>query len=140
MSREGLNHKIFNHSVLSQREISKEDPDLGMYPIDTLHSTQIHTWPKRTLLAVYRNITDISQIERKSHFLFSSKKVPQLGYNLAMSVAPPSEGLGSNFNYFLADGGNAITGLNVEITFAEPLIATSNGFGFQLNGYAGKQL
>ncbi|KIM93390.1 hypothetical protein OIDMADRAFT_184775 [Oidiodendron maius Zn] len=53
-----------------------------------------------------------------------------------MSVAPPSEGLGSNFNYFLADGGNAITGLNVEITFAEPLISTSNGFGFQLNGYA----
>ena len=57
-----------------------------------------------------------------------------------MSVAPPSEGLGSNFNYFLADGGNAITGLNVEITFAEPLISTSNGFGFQLNGYARKQL
>ncbi|GFP60291.1 hypothetical protein TASIC1_0017005300 [Trichoderma asperellum] len=53
-----------------------------------------------------------------------------------MSVAPPSQGLGSNFNYFLADGGNAITGLNVEITFAEPLISTSNGFGFQLNGYA----
>ncbi|KAL7924577.1 hypothetical protein ACQKWADRAFT_287012 [Trichoderma austrokoningii] len=53
-----------------------------------------------------------------------------------MSVAPPPEGLGSNFNYFLADGGNAITGLNVEITFAEPLISTSNGFGFQLNGYA----
>ncbi|KAL6900043.1 hypothetical protein GGI43DRAFT_406174 [Trichoderma evansii] len=53
-----------------------------------------------------------------------------------MSVAPPSEGLGSNFNYFLADGGNAITGLNVEITFAEPLISTENGFGFQLNGYA----
>jgi hypothetical protein len=57
-----------------------------------------------------------------------------------MSVSPPLEGLGSNFNYFLADGGNAITGLNVEITFAEPLISTSNGFGFQLNGYAGKQL
>jgi hypothetical protein len=57
-----------------------------------------------------------------------------------MSVSPPSEGLGSNFNYFLADGGNAITGLNVEITFAEPLIATSNGFGFQLNGYARKKL
>lgn len=55
-----------------------------------------------------------------------------------MSVAPPSQGLGSNFNYFLADGGNAITGLNVEITFAEPLISTSNGFGFQLNGYARK--
>ncbi|KAG0648679.1 hypothetical protein D0Z07_4604 [Hyphodiscus hymeniophilus] len=53
-----------------------------------------------------------------------------------MSVAPPSEGLGSNFNYFLADGGNAITGLNVEITFAQPLISTSNGFGIQLNGYA----
>ncbi|KAK1241095.1 hypothetical protein MKX08_001069 [Trichoderma sp. CBMAI-0020] len=53
-----------------------------------------------------------------------------------MSVAPPSQGLGSNFNYFLADGGNAITGLNVEITFAEPLISTENGFGFQLNGYA----
>lgn len=53
-----------------------------------------------------------------------------------MSVAPPSEGLGSNFNYFLASGGNAITGLNVEITFAEPLISTENGFGFQLNGYA----
>ncbi|KAM0256045.1 hypothetical protein ACHAQJ_005244 [Trichoderma viride] len=53
-----------------------------------------------------------------------------------MSVAPPVEGLGSNFNYFLADGGNAITGLNVEITFAEPLISSSNGFGFQLNGYA----
>jgi hypothetical protein len=57
-----------------------------------------------------------------------------------MSVAPPSEGLGSNFNYFLADGGNAITGLNVEITFAEPLISTSNGFGIQLNGYARKKL
>lgn len=53
-----------------------------------------------------------------------------------MSVAPPSEGLGSNFNYFFADGGNAITGLNVEITFAEPLLSASNGFGFQLNGYA----
>ncbi|KAH8803530.1 hypothetical protein F5884DRAFT_888867 [Xylogone sp. PMI_703] len=53
-----------------------------------------------------------------------------------MSVAPPSQGLGSNFNYFLANGGNAITGLNVEITFAEPLISASNGFGFQLNGYA----
>lgn len=38
------------------------------------------------------------------------------------------------------DGGSAITGLNVEITFAEPLISTSNGFGFQLNGYARKQL
>ncbi|KAL6898455.1 hypothetical protein GGI43DRAFT_77902 [Trichoderma evansii] len=53
-----------------------------------------------------------------------------------MSVAPPPQGLSSNFNYFLADGGNAITGLNVEITFAEPLISASNGFGFQLNGYA----
>ncbi|TVY82825.1 hypothetical protein LSUE1_G003477 [Lachnellula suecica] len=51
-------------------------------------------------------------------------------------VTPPSEGLGSNFNYFLADGGAAITGLNVEITFAKALISTSNGFGFQLNGYA----
>lgn len=57
-----------------------------------------------------------------------------------MSVAPPSEGLGSNFNYFLASGGNAITGLNVEITFAEPLISRSNGFGIQLNGYARKRL
>ncbi|KAF7560270.1 hypothetical protein G7046_g3891 [Stylonectria norvegica] len=53
-----------------------------------------------------------------------------------MSVSAPPQGLGSNFNYFLADGGNAITGLNVEITFAEPLISTSNGFGFQLNAYA----
>lgn len=53
-----------------------------------------------------------------------------------MSVAPPSQGLGSNFNYFFADGGQAITGLNVEITFAEPLISTSNGFGIQLNAYA----
>ncbi|KAL7934931.1 hypothetical protein V8C35DRAFT_22630 [Trichoderma chlorosporum] len=53
-----------------------------------------------------------------------------------MSVAVPPEGLGSNFNYFLASGGNAITGLNVEITFAEPLISASNGIGFQLNGYA----
>lgn len=56
-----------------------------------------------------------------------------------MSVAPPPQGLSSNFNYFLADGGNAITGLNVEITFAEPLISASNGFGFQLNGYARKE-
>ncbi|KAL7901420.1 hypothetical protein HDV63DRAFT_365911 [Trichoderma sp. SZMC 28014] len=53
-----------------------------------------------------------------------------------MSVAPPGPGLGSNFNYFLTDGGNPITGVNVEITFAEPLISTSNGFGFQLNTYA----
>lgn len=53
-----------------------------------------------------------------------------------MSVAAPPQGLGSNYNYFLASGGNAITGLNVEITFAEPLLSTSGGFGFQLNTYA----
>lgn len=47
-----------------------------------------------------------------------------------MSVAPPSQGLGSNFNYFLADGGNVITGLNIKITFANPLISAFNGFGF----------
>ncbi|MCJ1360592.1 MAG: hypothetical protein MMC33_010600 [Icmadophila ericetorum] len=53
-----------------------------------------------------------------------------------MSVPPPSEGLGSNFNYFLADGGSAITGLNVTITFSQALVSSSNGFGFQLNCYA----
>lgn len=58
--------------------------------------------------------------------------------SFTMSVAPPGPGLGSNFNYFLANGGNAITGLNVEITFAEPLISTSNGIGIQLNTYARK--
>ncbi|KAM3547813.1 hypothetical protein MY1884_009427 [Beauveria asiatica] len=53
-----------------------------------------------------------------------------------MAVAPPHYGLGSNYNYFLAAGGDAITGLDVQITFAEPLISTSNGIGFQLNTYA----
>ncbi|TQV98789.1 hypothetical protein V2A60_007510 [Cordyceps javanica] len=53
-----------------------------------------------------------------------------------MAVAPPASGLGSNFNYFLAAGGNAITGLDVQITFAEPLKSASNGIGFQLNTYA----
>ncbi|KAM3532950.1 hypothetical protein MY4038_003765 [Beauveria bassiana] len=53
-----------------------------------------------------------------------------------MAVAPPHYGLGSNYNYFLAAGGDAITGLDVQITFAEPLISASNGIGFQLNTYA----
>lgn len=55
---------------------------------------------------------------------------------MSTSVAPPSEGLGSNFNYFLAANGAAITGASITITFTEALISSSNGFGFQLNCYA----
>ena len=52
------------------------------------------------------------------------------------TVPPPSEGLGSNFNYFLADGGHALTGVSATITFTSSLVSSSNGFGFQLNCYA----
>jgi hypothetical protein len=48
----------------------------------------------------------------------------------------PSSGLGSNFNYFLADGKNILTGVSVTINFDTDLVSTSNGFGFQLNCYS----
>jgi hypothetical protein len=49
---------------------------------------------------------------------------------------PPSAGLGSNSNYYLANGGAPLTDLSVTINIDSDIVSTTNGFGFQLNGYS----
>jgi hypothetical protein len=63
--------------------------------------------------------------------------IPNTGPLLPLMVPPPSPGLISNFNYFLGDGGNALTDVSVTIDFDFDFISSVNGFGFQLNTYSG---
>ena len=52
------------------------------------------------------------------------------------AVPAPKEGLVSNFNYFLTDYGNPLTGVDVTVTFEQDFVSTSNGYSFQLNCYS----
>jgi hypothetical protein len=45
----------------------------------------------------------------------------------------PAGGLVSNFNYWLGDNGNNLTGVSVTVNVDNDLISVSDGFGFQLN-------
>jgi hypothetical protein len=49
---------------------------------------------------------------------------------------PPGTGLISNFNYFLGDGGKALTGVSATLNVDVDLISIANGWSFQLNGYS----
>jgi hypothetical protein len=51
-------------------------------------------------------------------------------------IVPPPAGLTGNVNYFLDEGGNAITGLSATIEFSVDFVSSSNGYSFQLNGYS----
>ncbi len=54
---------------------------------------------------------------------------------MADPVAPPSQGLGSNYNYLFDAGGAALTNVAVEIDILQD-ITGSDGFGFQVNAYS----
>ena len=45
-------------------------------------------------------------------------------------------GLTSSNNYFLADGGTALTGVTMTMIFDEEFVSSANGYSFQLNGYS----
>ena len=45
-------------------------------------------------------------------------------------------GLTSNNNYFLADGGTALTGVTMTMIFDTDFVSSANGYSFQLNGYS----
>jgi hypothetical protein len=51
-------------------------------------------------------------------------------------VTPPAAGLSSNNNYFLADGGAALTGVTATMIFDVEFESSANGYSFQLNGYS----
>ena len=54
---------------------------------------------------------------------------------MADPVSPPTQGLGSNYNYLLDAGGAALTNVAVEIDILQD-ITGSDGFGFQINAYS----
>jgi hypothetical protein len=54
---------------------------------------------------------------------------------MADPVTPPTQGLGSNYNYLLDAGGAALTGVGVEIDVLQDITGT-DGFGFQINAYS----
>jgi Hemopexin len=54
-----------------------------------------------------------------------------------LAPPPPVTGLVSNHNYYLADGGAALTNVSVTIDFDVDFTSTANGFSIQLNCYAG---
>ncbi len=62
---------------------------------------------------------------------------PPISLRQVMStyVTPPSGGLGSNSNYFLASDGNPVTDLSVIIDITEDMVADF-GLSFQLNGWS----
>ena len=49
---------------------------------------------------------------------------------------PPTTGLVSNYNYFLGDGGKALTAVEVTLNIDVDFISSANGWSFQLNGYS----
>jgi hypothetical protein len=59
------------------------------------------------------------------------------GYAPVLAPVPaPPQGLISNFNYFLGNGGPALTGVAVKVTFDAPFVSTVNGYSFQFNCYS----
>jgi hypothetical protein len=59
------------------------------------------------------------------------------GYAIVYApVPPPPQGLISNFNYFLEDGGAVLTGVTVTVKFTVNFVSTANGYSFQLNCYS----
>jgi hypothetical protein len=52
------------------------------------------------------------------------------------NVPAPSQGLISNFNYFLEDGGKPLTGVVATVNFTVDFVSSANGYSFQLNGYS----
>jgi hypothetical protein len=51
-------------------------------------------------------------------------------------VSPPAGGLVSNSNYFLEDGGAALTGVSVTVNFDVDFNSSANAYSFQLNCYS----
>jgi Hemopexin len=51
-------------------------------------------------------------------------------------LAPPSGGLISNSNYFLDDGGAALTDVSVTVNFDVDFVSSANAYSFQLNCYS----
>jgi hypothetical protein len=51
-------------------------------------------------------------------------------------IPAPAEGLISNYNYFLDDNGNVLTGVIVRVQLTSDFISTANGYSFQLNCYS----
>jgi hypothetical protein len=51
-------------------------------------------------------------------------------------VPAPTEGLISNFNYFLDNGGAVLTGVSVTVKFNADFVSTANGYSFQFNCYS----
>ena len=52
------------------------------------------------------------------------------------NVPPPTGGLVSNVNYFLEDGGNALTGVSATVNFTVDFVSSANAYSFQLNCYS----
>ena len=48
-------------------------------------------------------------------------------------VPPPQDGLASNSNYFLVDGGNPLFGVQVTVGIGADLVSAANGWAIQLN-------
>jgi hypothetical protein len=57
-------------------------------------------------------------------------------YSGGALVAPPAGGLVSNVNYFLEDGGAALTGVTATVNFDLDFVSTANAYSFQLNCYS----
>jgi hypothetical protein len=67
----------------------------------------------------------------------SSRQDGGPGYATVQTPVPaPPQGLISNFNYFLDNNDNPLTGLEVTVNFTADFVSTANGYSFQLNCYS----
>jgi hypothetical protein len=67
---------------------------------------------------------------------FGAKGIDAALYSGGPLVPPPPEGLVSNYNYFLANGGKVLTGVSATINIDNDFITSANGFSLQFNGYS----
>jgi hypothetical protein len=67
---------------------------------------------------------------------FGANGIDAALYSGGPLVAPPSGGLVSNDNYFLADNGNDLTDVSATIMIDTDVASTANGWSVQLNAYS----
>jgi len=67
---------------------------------------------------------------------FGSNGIKAPLYSGGPLVPPPPQGLISNFNYYLEDGGKPLLGVSVIANFDTDFVSSANGYSFQLNCYS----
>ena len=93
------------------------------------------SWIQADLSAIVSDAPPASPAAGNPFAYVTPDSVPRVVYQ--EGVLPPSQGLGSNSNYFLDSNCSSLLGVSVTIN-VDADISGSDGFGFQLSAYSAK--